>query len=115
MCVPSGWQCRFAGSVFRSVQRLDGCDRDQVLHGIGEVPVEGDQRVGVQLGQGDVLGVKSVWPPEQGGGFPCDLQNSMQSRELRFGPACRLPQVRGSGRPSPALGHLGDAGEMITL
>jgi hypothetical protein len=60
-------------SPFRSVQRLDRRDRDQVLHGIGEVPVERDQRVGVRLGQCDVLGVKGVRPPEQDGGFPRDL------------------------------------------
>lgn len=56
--------------LFRSVQRLDGCDRHQVLHGTGEVPVEGDQRVGVELGQGDVLGVKGVGLPEEAGGLP---------------------------------------------
>jgi hypothetical protein len=53
-----------------SVEGFDGCDRDQVLHGVGEVPVECDQRVGVELGQCDVLGVEGVGPPEQDGGLP---------------------------------------------
>jgi hypothetical protein len=37
------------------------------------VPVERDQRVGVELGQGDVLGVEGVGPPEQDGGLPGDV------------------------------------------
>jgi hypothetical protein len=42
------------------------------------LPVEGDQRVGVQLGQGDVLGVKGVRPAEQDGGLPRDaLQDAV--------------------------------------
>ena len=65
--------CRNPQGLLRSVQRLDRCDRHQILHGAGEVPIERDQRVGVQLGQGDVLGVKGVRPPEQAGGFPCDV------------------------------------------
>ena len=27
----------------------------------------------MELGQGHVLGVKGVWPPEQAGGLPCDV------------------------------------------
>jgi hypothetical protein len=57
-----------------SVQGLERCDRHQVLHGVGELPVERDQRVGVELGQGHVLGVKGVGPPEQDGGLPCDVR-----------------------------------------
>jgi hypothetical protein len=59
--------------LLRSVQRLDGCDRHQVLHGVGELPVECDQRVGVELGQCHVLGVKGVRPAEQDGCLPCDI------------------------------------------
>jgi hypothetical protein len=40
---------------------------------MGEVPVERDQRVGVELGQGDVLGVKGMGPPEQDGDLPGDV------------------------------------------
>lgn len=70
-----GWVRVAGGScgLLRSVQRLDRCDRHQILYGVGEVPVERDQRVGVELGQCDVLGVKGVWPPEQAGGLPGDI------------------------------------------
>jgi hypothetical protein len=51
-------------SPLRSVQRLERCDRDQILHGIGELPIERDQRVGVELSQCDVLGVERIRPPE---------------------------------------------------
>jgi len=56
----------------RSGRRLDGCDSDQILHGVGELPVEGDQGVGPELGQGDVLGVERVGPPELVGD-PCEV------------------------------------------
>jgi hypothetical protein len=59
---------RLAGPL-RSVQRLERCDRHQVFHSVGEVPVERDQRVGVELGQCDVLGVEGIGPAEQDGGF----------------------------------------------
>ena len=65
------WQYGSQGPL-RSVQHLERCDHHQVLHGVGELPVERDQRVSVELGQGDVLGVEGVGPPEQDGGFPCD-------------------------------------------
>jgi hypothetical protein len=52
---------------------FDRCDRHQVLHGTGELPVECDQRVGVELGQCHVLGVKGTGPPGQAGGLPCDV------------------------------------------
>ena len=55
-----------------SEQRLDRCDSHQVLHGMGELPVERDQGVGLELGQGDVLGVERVRPPELVGDLPCD-------------------------------------------
>src|SRR5215467_15717402 len=61
------------GPPARSVQRLDRRDRHQFLHGMGEMPVEGDQRVGMELGQGHVLGVECVRPPEQDSGLPCDV------------------------------------------
>ena len=41
-----------------------------VLHGIGESPVEGDRRVGVELSQRDVLGLEGIGPSEQDGGLP---------------------------------------------
>src|SRR5689334_15564651 len=56
-----------------SVKGFNRCDRDQILNGTGQLPVEGDQRVRVELGQCDVLGVEGVGPPEQDGGFPCDV------------------------------------------
>src|SRR5271165_7610482 len=56
----------------RSEQRLDRCDSYQILHGIGELPVERDQSVGLELGQSDVLSVKRVRPPELVGDLPCD-------------------------------------------
>jgi hypothetical protein len=52
-----------------SVQGLDGCDRHQILHGTGELLVEGDQRVGMKLGQGDVLGVKVSGHPSRTAAF----------------------------------------------
>src|SRR5215831_520064 len=70
-----------AGGLLRSVQRFDGCDRHQILHGMGELPIERDQRVAVELGQGDVLGVKGVRPPEQAGGLPCDVLKDAVSEQ----------------------------------
>jgi hypothetical protein len=61
-------------AVTRSVQRLDGCDRDQVLYGLGAVAAEGDPRVGVQLRKGDSLGVEGARPAGQAGGLPRDLR-----------------------------------------
>jgi hypothetical protein len=40
--------CRSYGPL-GSVQGLDRCDRHQVLHGMSELPVECDQRAGVEL------------------------------------------------------------------
>ena len=59
--------------LLRSEQRLDRCDSHQVLHGIGELPVERDQSVGLELGQSDVLSVKRVRPPELVGDLPCGV------------------------------------------
>jgi hypothetical protein len=39
------------------------------------------QRVGVELGQGDVLGVKGVRPPEQDGGLPHDVLKDAVSEQ----------------------------------
>ena len=58
--------------LLRSEQRLDRCDSHQIFHGIGELPVERDQSVGLELGQSDVLGVKRVGPAELIGDLPCD-------------------------------------------
>lgn len=44
----------------RSGQRLDRCDRHQILHGMGELPIERDEGVCLELGQSDVLGVKGT-------------------------------------------------------
>jgi hypothetical protein len=60
------------GSV-RSVEHLDGCDRHQVFHRIGELPVDRDQRVGVGAGSGRRTRRQCVRPPEQDGGLPHDL------------------------------------------
>jgi hypothetical protein len=51
-----GWHDRPQG-LLRSEQRLDRCDSHQILRGIGELPIERDQSVGLELGQSDVLGV----------------------------------------------------------
>ncbi len=67
-----GRQDRSQG-LLRSEQRLDRCDSHQILHGMGELPIERDQSVGLELGQGDVLGVKRVRPPELVGDLPCDF------------------------------------------
>jgi len=64
---------RRSHGLLRSVQLLDRRDRHQILHGIGEVPIERNQRVGLELGQGDVLGGKGVRPSEQASGLPCDV------------------------------------------
>ena len=56
----------------RSGQRLDWCDLHQILHGMGELPIECDECVGLELGQGDVLGVIGVGPPELVGDLPSD-------------------------------------------
>ena len=37
------------------------------------MPVECDQRVGVELSQCDVLGVEGIGPAEHDRGFPCDV------------------------------------------
>ena len=54
-------------------QRLDRCDSHQILHGIGELPVERDQSVGLELGQSYVLGVKRVRPAKLVGDLPCGV------------------------------------------
>ena len=59
--------------LLRSGQRLDRCDSHQILDGMGELPVERDQSIGLELGQSDVLGVKRVRPPELVGDLPCDV------------------------------------------
>jgi hypothetical protein len=38
-------------------------------YGIGELPVERDQRIGVELGQGNVLGVEGVGQPSRTAAF----------------------------------------------
>jgi uncharacterized Fe-S center protein len=49
-----------AAECFRSGGCLDGCDTHQILHGMGELPIERDQSVGLELPQCDVLGVERV-------------------------------------------------------
>jgi hypothetical protein len=53
------WRGRSQG-LLRSGQRLDRRDSHQILHGMGELPIERDKSVGLQLGQSVVLGVKRV-------------------------------------------------------
>jgi hypothetical protein len=67
-----GRQDRSQG-LLQSEQGLDGCDSHQVLHGIGELPVQRDQSVGLELGQSDVLSVKCVRPAELVGDLPCGI------------------------------------------
>jgi hypothetical protein len=54
----------------RPGQRLNRCDAHQILHGTGELPIERDQGIGLQLGQGDVLGIQRVRPSELVGDIP---------------------------------------------
>ena len=55
------WRCRSYG-LLGSIQGLDRCDRHQILHGMGELPVQRDQRVGMELGQCHVIGVEDIHP-----------------------------------------------------
>jgi hypothetical protein len=71
-----GWHDRSQG-LLRSEQRLDRCDSHQILRGIGELPIERDQSVGLELGQSDVLGVKRARPPELIGDIPCRVLKDM--------------------------------------
>jgi hypothetical protein len=57
--------------AFRSAQRGDGCNGHQLLRVVGELLIERDQRVCLELGQSDVLGDKRVGPPELVGDRPC--------------------------------------------
>jgi hypothetical protein len=51
---------------------------------MSELLVERDQRVGAELSQRDVLGVKGIGPPEQDGGLPGDvLQDAVPSSRIR--------------------------------
>jgi hypothetical protein len=59
----TSWPRSFGGA-FRSVQRLDGRDRHRVVHGMSESIIECDQCVGLELGQGDGLGVEGVDPAQ---------------------------------------------------
>jgi hypothetical protein len=71
-----GWHDRSQG-LLRLEQRLDRCDSHQILRGIGELPIERDQSVGLELGQSDVLGVKRARPPELIGDIPCRVLKDM--------------------------------------
>ena len=70
---------------------LDRYDCHQILHDVGELPVECDQRVGVELGQGDVLGIKGVWPPEQACGLPGDILQYAEPVRIDPDPAPAAP------------------------
>ncbi len=61
---------------------------------MGELPVERDQRVGVELGQCHVLGVKGVRPPEQDGGLPCDVLKDAVPEQPDPQPAFRSRLLR---------------------
>src|SRR6266516_5931017 len=63
---------------------------------MGELPVERDQSVGLKLGQGDVLGVKRVRPPELVGDLPCDVLKDAVSEQPD-------PQPAHIGEPSPGI------------
>jgi hypothetical protein len=64
-------------TCFRSGQFLDRRDPHQVLHSVGEFRIERDERVSLELGQGDVLGVKRVWPPELLAPTACELVDGL--------------------------------------
>ncbi len=81
--------------LLRSGQRLDRCDSHQILDGMGELPVERDQSIGLELGQSDVLGVKRVRPPELVGDLPCDV---LKERGLRAGGSASRARGRGVAR-----------------
>ena len=90
--------------LLRSEQRLDRCDSHQVLHGIGELPVERDQSVGLELGQGDVLGVKRVRPPELVSDLPCDV---LEDAVLRAAGSASRARSRGVARRPSWSSHCG--------
>jgi len=54
---------------------------------MGELPIEGDQSVGLELGQSDVLGVKGVGPSELAGDLPCDILKDAVSEQPNPQPA----------------------------
>src|SRR6266487_6856516 len=54
---------------------------------MGELPIEGDQSVGLELGQSDVLGVKGVGPSELAGDLPCDILKDAVSEQPNPRPA----------------------------
>jgi hypothetical protein len=68
----------------RSGQGSDRCDSHQILRGLGELPVERDECVCVELGQGDVLRVKCVIPPKLAGDLPCDILEYIDMPAVRI-------------------------------
>ena len=77
----SGGSTPKALASIRSGQGSDRCDSHQILHGLGEVPVQRDEGVCVKLGQGDVFGVKCVIPPKLVGDLPCDVLEDAVSQQ----------------------------------
>jgi hypothetical protein len=59
------------GISIRTVPRW--CVRHQVLYSVGECRIERDERVGLELGQGDLSGVRGVRPPEGVGDLSCEV------------------------------------------
>ena len=66
------------------IQRIDGRDRDQVLHRVSESVIERDQCVVMKLGQGDVLGEEGVAPAELVRDVSCNvLQDAVPESRIR--------------------------------
>jgi hypothetical protein len=68
---------------------------------MGELPIERDQSVGLDLGQSDVLGVKHVRPPELAGDLPRDVLKGTVSEQPDPEPA-HVAEVS----PGVLLSHL---------
>jgi hypothetical protein len=85
-------------SFIESGQRFDRRDHHQAIHGAGERRIECDERVGLQLGQCDVLGVERVGPPELVGDLPCDVLKDTVSEQSD-------PQRARGSRPRRELGE----------
>ena len=63
---------------------------------MGELPIEHDQSVGLELGQSNVLGVKRVRSPELVGDLPCDVLQDGVSEQPD-------PQPAHAAEPSPGI------------
>ena len=69
-----------------SGQCFDRRDRYQPRHSLRELRVERDERVGLELGQGEVLGLERVGPPELVGDLPRDALKDAVSEQSNRSP-----------------------------